>query len=137
LFVSFDGRVQKSNIVSKGIGESKSHFDICSLFSSSLLAISAGAVSINFFTPSLLEADFTSNSPELFIPALKDLSTAQAPFVAFSTVLYYTQKQRFARTPYSASIFDFHLVNTLTRASKLMVKCSQASRLNHKNFIAF
>jgi NADH dehydrogenase/NADH:ubiquinone oxidoreductase subunit G len=137
LFVSFDGRVQKSNIVSKGIGDSKSHFDICSLFNSSLLAISAGAMPINFFTSSLLEADFTSNSTDLFIPALKNLSTAQAPFAAFSNVLYYTQKQRFARTPYSASIFDFHLVNTLTRASKLMVKCSQASRLNHKNFIAF
>jgi len=136
LFVSFDGRVQKSNIVSKGIGESKSHFDICSMFSSSLLGISAGAVSINFFTPSLLEADFTSSSSDLFLPALKELNTVQAPFAAFSGVLSYTQKQRFARTPYSASILDFHLVNTLTRSSKLMVKCSQASRLNHKNFVS-
>ena len=50
-------------------------------------------------------------------------------------VLHYTKTQRFARTPYLASVFDFHLVNTVTRASKLMVKCSQASRLNHKNFI--
>jgi uncharacterized surface protein with fasciclin (FAS1) repeats len=106
------------------------------MFSSSLLGISASAVSISFFTPSLLEADFTASSSDLFLPALKELNTVQAPFAAFSEVIYYTQKQRFARTPYSASILDFHLVNTLTRSSKLMVKCSQASRLNHKNFVS-
>jgi NADH dehydrogenase (ubiquinone) Fe-S protein 1 len=135
LFVSFDGRVQKSNIVSGTVGESKSHSDISSMFSSSLFATSAGAVSIDLFTPALLKADFISDSAETFIPAIKELNTPQAPFAAFDSVLYYTQKQRFARTPYLASVFDFHLINTLTRASKLMVKCSQASRQNHKNFI--
>jgi NADH dehydrogenase/NADH:ubiquinone oxidoreductase subunit G len=136
LFVSFDGRIQKSNIVSKGLGEAKSHIDISSMFSSSLLGVSTGAVSINFFTPALLEASFGVKGVDTFIPAVKNLNVLPAPFSAFSKTLYYTKKQRFARTPYSASVFDFHIVNTLTRTSKLMSKCSQASRLNHKNFIS-
>jgi len=135
LFVSFDGRIQKSNVVSKGLGEAKANSDICSIFCSSLLAISAEVVSINFFTPALLNADFATSPVDLFIPTTKELNCVPVPFAAFGTTLYYAQKQRFARTPHLASVFDFHLVNTLTRASKLMVKCSQASRLNHKNFI--
>jgi NADH dehydrogenase/NADH:ubiquinone oxidoreductase subunit G len=136
LFISFDGRVQKSNVVTKGLGEAKSHVDICSMFVTSLLSNSANAVAINFFTPALLNNNFMNNSAEMFIPALKELNTPQAPFADFSAILYYTQKQRFARTPYSASVFDFHLTNTLTHASKLMGKCSLASRSNHKNFIS-
>ena len=116
-------------------GEAKPHVDIYSVFSSSLLAASVEALPINFFTPAILNADFTSSSTELFIPNIKDLNTPQTAFSAFNSILYYTQKQRFSRTPYLASVFDFHLINTLTRASKLMVKCSQASRSNHKNFI--
>jgi len=136
LFVSFDGRVQKSNVVSQGLGEAKSHIDICSLFSTSALTISTTAIPVNFFTPTLLSAEFTNDSTELFIPAVKELNVIPKPFSSFDNILHYTQKQRFARTPYLASVFDFHLTSTLTRASKLMVKCSQASRLYHKNFIS-
>ena len=135
LFFSFDGRVQKSNVVSKGLGEAKSHSAISSIFNTALLTASSAAIPVNFFTSSLLEPDFTGSSVDVYMPAMKELNTIPAPFSAFSSVLHYTKTQRFARTPYLASVFDFHLVNTVTRASKLMVKCSQASRLNHKNFI--
>jgi len=134
LFVSFDGRVQKSNIVGKGLGEAKTYVDICSMFSSALLAISTEAIPINFFAPALLNVDFRFNSTDLFIPTVKELNIIPLPFFAFSDDIYYTQ-QRFARVPYSASVFDFHLTNALTGASKLMVKCSQVNRMNHKNFI--
>jgi NADH dehydrogenase/NADH:ubiquinone oxidoreductase subunit G len=136
LFVSFDSRVQKSNVVSNGIGEAKSHNEICSVFSSSLLGSAAELVSLSLFTPALLNVDFSPHSFEIFIPSTKVMATAPNTFLAFGSTLYYSHKQRFARVPYVASVFDFHIVNTLTRASKLMVKCSQASRLNHRNFIS-
>jgi hypothetical protein len=135
LFASFDGRIQKSNIVTKGLGEAKSHTEINSIFSSALLAISANAASLNFFTPAFVNENLSATAVDVFIPAINELNTVQAPFKAFGNTLYYTKKQRFTRTPYSASVFDFHITDNLTRASKLMVKCSQASRLNHKNFI--
>jgi len=135
LFLSFDGRAQKSNIVSKGLGEAKSHDEIYSIFKSSLLSTSISTVPVNFFTSALLENNSKADVVETFLPSVKELNTVQPLFNNFSGTLYYTQKHRFVRTPYSASVFDFHLVNTVTRASKLMVKCSHASRLNHKNFI--
>jgi NADH-quinone oxidoreductase chain G len=134
-FISFNRQVQKSKVVLKSLGDAKPHNDICSLFSLSLFSASVGILPTNFFTSVFLGADFASDSTELFLPITKNINTAPVPFTAFSSILYYSQKQRFARTPYLPSVFDFHLTSALTRASKLMVKCSQASRLNHKNFI--
>ena len=50
LFFSFDGRVQKSNVVSKGLGEAKSHSAISSIFNTALLTASSAAIPVNFFT---------------------------------------------------------------------------------------
>jgi len=135
-FFSFEGRAQKSNRVSNSLGESKSHLDVYTIVSSSLLEVSAGAISINFFTSTFLSTNFANDSLKLFVPQLNDLNTIPTPFIAFSKNVGYTNKQRFVRTPYSASVSDFYLTSALTRASKLMVKCSQTSRFNHKNFIA-
>ena len=53
----------------------------------------------------------------------------------FAKPFYYSYKNRFCKLPFIASIFDFHLIDTVTNSSKVMIKCSQTTRLSHKNFI--
>ena len=78
LFFSFDGRVQKSNVVSKGLGEAKSYSAISSIFNTALLTASASAIPVNFFTPALLESDFTGSSVDVYIPSMGELNTTRA-----------------------------------------------------------
>jgi NADH dehydrogenase (ubiquinone) Fe-S protein 1 len=134
LFISFEGRIQRANIVSKSLGEAKTHNKICSVFCLSYLSVLLKVLPNSFLTFSLLNTT-DLQTVDLFLPAVVDLNKTQKMFVGFNAI-YYIHKQRFVRAPFIACIFDFHLVNVVTRASKLMVKCSQTQRLNHKNFIS-
>ena len=121
-FCNLEGSLQKSNIVTKSVTMAKKTNLLISFKTSIILETAFNIIPSCFFTK------ICFNSIETNIKNYSLHSGFAKPF-------YYSYKNRFCKLPFIASIFDFHLIDTVTNSSKVMIKCSQTTRLSHKNFI--
>jgi NADH dehydrogenase/NADH:ubiquinone oxidoreductase subunit G len=121
-FCNLEGSLQKSNIVIKSVTMARKT-NLLIFFKTSIILKTAFSV-----IPSCFFTKICFNSVETNIKNYSLYSGFAKPF-------YYSYKNRFCKLPFIASIFDFHLIDTVTNSSKVMIKCSQTTRLSHKNFI--
>jgi hypothetical protein len=122
-FFNLEGTLQRSNTVLKSVTMAKKIELLISFKSSVIFLTVFNLLPSSFFTTICFNNTFEINIPKYSL------------YSGFSKPNYYSHKDRFSKLPFLASVFDFHLVDTLTNASKIMIKCSQTTRLSHKNFI--